>query len=720
MLSAIYIKGFKTFARPVRMPLEDGVTAVVGPNGSGKSNVTDAVLFALGEQSPGLLRARAMGGLIFSGSETLPAANVAEVTLVVDNEAGQVSLPYKEVSISRRISRGGETEYRINGSRSRLADVRAVAGEAGLGRHSILRQGAVDSIVAGGAAACRLALEEAAGLGVYRRRRLSASRRLEKADVQLEKTRQLEAEITDQLRKIEQEAVAARQYRELEARFRKLSLAHLYRVATQGLDGWRRELQGGEKLVAELSAREASLREEEEKIEPEARRVEDEVRRLEQILEGLEDLSDEIRSESLRADRTLMRLESSRGREGERARLVSRLEKDLDKVSVGLEDLEQDLAGAEKELGDRRHEVSRFEKAVAGAEETLATIEKERARLVSSLEQAHARRDRNVVRGNVLEEKDLAEISDMVEELGRWANSGRKPALETLREPLKEHRHKISTLNSEVQRRRGNLDATVGRTEARIRSLKVSDTNGSATPRLEEVIHARPGYEAAVEAALGDFGRGVLVRDLEEGVKLLSGPEHLALRLDAGEAERNGNPPGKPLLECIEVLEESYSEPIERLLGGIYVVESPENEPPGNGYVAVTRDGLRLTRTSVSRSPEEGRFVREARLTRETAHLEALQKGPGGELYGLQTSIEEAGPRLRQLELTAEAVGTPAFFADRPNNRFRGPRGGPPPGPGGLFSKAASGAGAGGIRPGAGDLRDKEGPGRNRGFYCGR
>ena len=167
MLSAIYIKGFKTFARPVRMPLEGGITSIVGPNGSGKSNITDAVLFAIGEQSPGVLRAGAMSDLIFSGSETLSGASAAEVTLVLDNEAGRISLPYGEVSISRRISRSGETEYKINGSRARLADVRAVAGEAGLGRHSILRQGAVDAIVAGGAAACRLALEEAAGPGVY-------------------------------------------------------------------------------------------------------------------------------------------------------------------------------------------------------------------------------------------------------------------------------------------------------------------------------------------------------------------------------------------------------------------------------------------------------------------------------------------------------------------------------------------------------------------------
>src|ERR687897_14544 len=255
------------------MPLEGGITSIVGPNGSGKSNITDAVLFAIGEQSPGVLRAGAMSELIFAGSETLSGASAAEVTLVLDNSSGEISLPYGEVSITRRISRTGETEYRVNGSRARLADVRAVAGEAGLGRHSILRQGAVDAIVAGGAAACRLALEEAAGLGVYRRRRVSASRRLERADAQLEQSRQLEAELESQLRRIEREAEAARAYREIEARYRELSLAHLYRIATRELDGLRE--RSGEAIahVATLTANEREMREEEQGVEQRLRHL---------------------------------------------------------------------------------------------------------------------------------------------------------------------------------------------------------------------------------------------------------------------------------------------------------------------------------------------------------------------------------------------------------------------------------------------------------------
>src|SRR5215210_8924123 len=276
------------------MPLTKGVTVIVGPNGSGKSNITDAVLFALGEGSPSLLRAGLMGDLIFSGSESLPVVGAAEVTLVLDNSGGTISLPYEEVSLTRRISRDGETEYGINGVRARLSDVRTVAGEAGLGRHSILRQGAVDAIVAGGATASRMALEEAAGLGVFRRRRLAASRRLERADAQLEQSRKLEAELESQLRRIEREAEAARAYREIEARFRELSLAHLYRVATRELDGLRGRLDESRAQVSGLATGERDVREEEAGIESRLQHIEEELRKTEVQLEGLEDGAEDL------------------------------------------------------------------------------------------------------------------------------------------------------------------------------------------------------------------------------------------------------------------------------------------------------------------------------------------------------------------------------------------------------------------------------------------
>jgi chromosome segregation protein len=658
VLSGIYIKGFKTFARPVRMPLEGGVTAIVGPNGSGKSNITDAVLFALGEQSAAVLRAAAMSELIFSGSETLPPAGAAEVTLVLDNASGEISLPYREVSLTRRISRAGDTEYRINGTRARLQDIRAVAGESGIGRHSILRQGAVDAIVAGGAAACRLALEEAAGLGVYRRRRLSASRRLEKAASQLEQTRQLESELGSQLRRMEREAAAAREYRDIEARYRELSLAHLYRIATRDLEGLERRLEEEESRVAELSARGESLREEEETLARRSAHLEGKLRETDVVLEGLEDGAEDLRSESLRADRNLFRLEA--GREGERRRSVSRLEEELGRVSRALASLETRIGDLEAEHGTRSEEAARLERAATQARQRAAEAEKQRSRLAADLEVLRGRLARTAPeegdRG-ALEDDELGSLAGVADSLERSLEGDLASRLGGLRERLGDRLSLVEAHAEEADRRRGALAAAIGRAESRVRALRQSAPGGAGT-RLYEVIRARPGYEAAVEAALGEFGAGVLARDVDEGMRILSSTERVAVRLDAVRVEEGEIPPGKPLVDCVEVVDERYAEAVERLLGGIYVTEEPRANAPANGYVTVTREGLRLTRTSVSLRPGDAGFAREARLAREAERLDELEKGPGEMLCALRESVSDASRRIERRAARAQCIST--------------------------------------------------------------
>ena len=660
MLSAIYIKGFKTFARPVRMPLEGGITSIVGPNGSGKSNITDAVLFAIGEQSPGVLRAGAMSELIFAGSETLSGARAAEVTLVLDNEDGRISLPYREVSITRRISRSGETEYGINGSRARLADVRAVAGEAGLGRHSILRQGAVDAIVAGGAAACRLALEEAAGLGVYRRRRVSASRRLERADVQLERSRQLEAELEGQLRRIEREAAAARAYREIESRYRELSLAHLYRVATRELNGLRGKLDEARTEAAELAVRERDVREEEAGIESRLQQLEDGLGKTEQRLEALEDGAEDLRVEALRSDRTLLRLEAGRGREGETKLTVSRLEDELRRVSqtlAGLEDRARDL---EAETLERREESDRLQKVVARSSEKSASADSERDRLAGELDGLRARLAGlgSQSEQRVMSEEGLSHLAAVISDL---EESEDRTTMENLRDQVDGMLARVDGLAEEISRRRGVLAAAVGRAESRVRALRETAPDGTST-RLYEVIRARPGYEVAVEAALGEYGAGVLAENLDEGMKLLSDAEPVAVRLDARAMESNGALPGKPLIECVEVLDARYDEAVRRLLTGIFVVDRPDDGANANGYVAVTRDGFRLTRTGVSLRPGPGNLARKTRLAAWMNHLEALKEGPGGTLYDLREAVSGVSNRLERLAGTVDGL---AALAER-------------------------------------------------------
>ncbi|MHB1381258.1 MAG: AAA family ATPase, partial [Thermoleophilia bacterium] len=180
-LKSIKARGFKSFARPVDFSFEPGITVVVGPNGSGKSNIADAVLWAMGEQSPSAVRGASMQDVIFSGSDKMAPAGMAEVEILIDNSNDLLPIEFSEVLVSRRLHRDGEGSYYINKSPCRLLDVAELLSDAGLGRdgHSIISQGKVDQILESKPVDRRGHIEEAAGLGKYKKRRRRAELKLE-------------------------------------------------------------------------------------------------------------------------------------------------------------------------------------------------------------------------------------------------------------------------------------------------------------------------------------------------------------------------------------------------------------------------------------------------------------------------------------------------------------------------------------------------------------
>ena len=144
-LKSIEIYGFKSFAEPIQLNFNQPVSIIVGPNGSGKSNISDAVWWVLGEQSAKNLRGGTMQDIIFAGTEKKQALNYARVTITFDNETGDIPLEYKEISITRKLFRNGESEYYINKSQVRLKDIRELFMDTGIGKegHSLIRQGKI-------------------------------------------------------------------------------------------------------------------------------------------------------------------------------------------------------------------------------------------------------------------------------------------------------------------------------------------------------------------------------------------------------------------------------------------------------------------------------------------------------------------------------------------------------------------------------------------------
>jgi chromosome segregation protein len=254
-LKSLTLKGFKSFPDRTRLDFGPGVSVVVGPNGSGKSNVTDALLWAMGEQSPLAVRGQSMQDVIFGGGRGVQARSSAEVEIVLDNSDGTVDLPLSEISIVRRLDRSGEGEYRLNGARCRLVDVIEVLSDTGLGKetHSVISQGRVEEIVTSKPGDRRLLIEEAAGLGKHRKRRRRAQLKLERTQENLDRALDVEREARTRLRPLKRQAEAA----ELHERLEHQMLQARFELAQAAVRVRRQELvQAEEGVQAARAARE--------------------------------------------------------------------------------------------------------------------------------------------------------------------------------------------------------------------------------------------------------------------------------------------------------------------------------------------------------------------------------------------------------------------------------------------------------------------------------
>ena len=250
-LSKLELSGFKSFADTVTLTFEQGVTAIVGPNGCGKSNVSDSVRWVLGEQSARLLRGGKMEDVIFQGSAARRPVNVTEVSLYLDNSDGDLPIAYREVVVTRRLSRSGQSDYLLNGSPVRLRDIQDLLRGTGLGSDAgvVIEAKMIDLLLSDRAEERRSLFEEAAGIGLYRDRKHSTERRLEETAVDLQRVEDLIAEVQSQIRSLaRQRGKAERHAKLVEEKFAvQLTLAqrHLERLAA--------EASGMEARYAELT-----------------------------------------------------------------------------------------------------------------------------------------------------------------------------------------------------------------------------------------------------------------------------------------------------------------------------------------------------------------------------------------------------------------------------------------------------------------------------------
>jgi chromosome segregation ATPase len=257
-LRAIRIRGFKSFPEPVEVRLEPGVAVVVGPNGSGKSNVADALLWAAGSLSPSELRAEKPDDVLYAGSGGRKPAEYCQVELVLDNEDGTVAeLDFAEISIMRRLHRGGEGQYLINGAAVRRTDLVELLADVGLGgaAGSVISQGKVEEILASKPEERRALVEDAAGLGKFKRRRHRAELKLARVAQDVARARDVEAEVRKRLRPLALQATAAQRAEKLAGEIAALEAA----IATLDLAAIDEQIGGAdERRVATDQAKRRS------------------------------------------------------------------------------------------------------------------------------------------------------------------------------------------------------------------------------------------------------------------------------------------------------------------------------------------------------------------------------------------------------------------------------------------------------------------------------
>jgi chromosome segregation protein len=621
-LKSLTLKGFKSFADRAHLVLEPGVTVIVGPNGSGKSNISDAVLWVLGEQSAKSLRGNAMEDVIFAGSSARQAVGVAEVDLVLDNADGELPLEFAEVTVSRRMYRNGESEYMINNAPCRLLDVYDLLHDSGLGRdtHSIISQGRLDEVLNSRPEDRRALIEEAAGVLKHKKRKERALRRLAGMESHLERARDVLGEIDRQLRPLERAASKASQHASVASELHDLETAlavdDLRRLRERWDDLAKREREQDAELELaryRLSEKEGELARFQQLLEERGLFVGDlgeQRRRLQAVLErtnsGLLLLEEKGKNLVERLSQLRATIHRSESRMAARERELTQLTEERTNTDAQLkghyghlgelrresETVKKERLAAEAELGHVNTDIRRARKEIDDARLELAKVEQSLAAVGLEVEFL-------TDRGEVLRGQRSAAMA---------ALSGRRQKYSQLEGGIKRTRKEISLADSDVdkrvrvldQRRRELTDARESLTGVRAEMRGLTEVDRAfegATPALAwilsqekqlpgligpvtDVISVEPGLEVLVEQALGADLFCLLVEDVEAATALVAvlsdhdAGDITVLPLSSARPSHPVRAKGARSLMDSVTCEERVRDAVAALIGDVHVTES--------------------------------------------------------------------------------------------------------------------------------------------------
>ena len=617
-LKSLTLKGFKSFPDRTCLEFGQGVSVVVGPNGSGKSNITDAVLWALGEQSPLAVRGQTMQDVIFAGGHGVKGRSAAEVEVVIDNSDGRLESDFAEIAISRRIDRSGEGVYRLNGARCRLVDVLEVLSDTGLGKemHSVISQGRVESIVNSKPVDRTALIEEAAGLTKHRKRRHRAQLKLNRTQDNLDRALDVEREARSHLRPLKRQAEAA----ELHTRLERQSLEARATLVTDDLRVVRAELAVVTQAAETARATRDGI---DNDLTGVAHSREESERRLAEHGRERERLANRAFTSRSAVDRISLRLESvERGAEGLRAR-VERSQRTLLPLR---EQLEQDTDAGAGRLAELEAELERLEQERASRlDAELAGLESERAEAQRRIEELTA----NCETANGELEQASAGVTE-----------------------VRARRQAAAELVELAARARGAVAERVEEARERARLARQDGGAESLAARLD----VEPGYEAAVSAALGGLLRARVVASVSEGATTVAqlGEEGGRALVRGGTREATPDaapvPGGERLLDRVRP-EPEVADLVGSLLSAAWIVARIEDLPENFRGIAVTRDGVAYeSRLGEVRRLPAGAGGRDLAARNRLADLEAELTRVDSELEQAREGTREAATAVQRAE----------------------------------------------------------------------
>ena len=543
ILKSLELQGFKTFPDKTTLTFERGITSVVGPNGSGKSNISDAMRWVLGEQSLRTLRCSKMEDVIFGGTPQRKALGFAEVTLTIDNSDRRLDFDNDTVAITRRYYRSGESEYLINKATVRLKDINELFMDTGLGRdgYSIIGQGKIDAIVAARSEDRREIFEEAAGISRYRYRKEESERRLNKAEENLVRLRDILSELEGRVEPLRVQAEKAEQFIAYDQEKKGLEI---------GI--WLETLERSAKVLREhgekLDLAQAQRREIEEELQQLEAQIEENYRETNRCTAQME----EARSQAAALDEQAVRAEGEVGLLqndlAHNAQDQARLEEQAAAALRSGEDTDREIAQKQEEIAAKEQQLAesrdrflsfsqrleelrkgadeatrRLEEAAAARAELGAALAEERIQLTSAQStMAEIRLRAGAVDGSVAQAKERqAAARAEGEELAQMLQDT-QAAIAGLENAVKGHELRLESRQKRAQAAKEQLDQLTLDAREQQRRARL----------LEDLERNLEGFAQSVKAVMKEAGRGILQGVCGPVTQLLKTPKEYAVALE--------------------------------------------------------------------------------------------------------------------------------------------------------------------------------------------